>query len=87
MYISLLMKIFSSVAKCHCLSSSSNFISSSLFNNAKVLSVDVFNISETPINTGFSPSIIDEFGEIDTSQSVKAYKASIVLSGDTPEDK
>ena len=41
-------------------------------------------ISLTPKKRGFSPSIIDEFGAIEISQSVKAYKASIVLSGETP---
>ena len=36
---------------------------------------------------GLSPSIIEAFGEIETSQSVKAYKASKVLSGETPGAK
>ena len=81
------MNIFSKVAKCHCSSNSVSLISSSLFKRKTVWSVFARRISETPINTGFSPSIIDELGDIETSQSVKAYKASIVLSGETPEER
>ena len=87
MYISSLIKICSKVEKCHCFSSSSIRISSSRFNKLIVLSVLTLRISVAPINRGLSPSITDEFGEIETSQSVNAYKASIDLSGDTPEAK
>ena len=52
--------------------------------NPTVFFVLVFKISVTPKKRGVSPSIIEEFGEIETSQSVNAYKASNVLSGETP---
>jgi hypothetical protein len=52
-----------------------------------VLSVDFIRISETPKKHGLLFSIIQESGEIETSQFVKAYKASIVLSGDIPEGR
>ena len=87
MYISLLINNFSKVEKCHILSNSSKRISNSNFNKRTVVSAVTLRISETPINRGLSPSIIVEFGEIDTSQSVKAYRASIVLSGETPGNK
>ena len=50
-----------------------------------VLFVDFIRISETPKKHGLLFSIMQESGEIETSQFVKAYKASIVLSGDIPE--
>ena len=46
-------------------------------------SVDTRSIS-LPINRGLSSSITQPSGEIDTSQSVNEYKASIVLSGEIP---
>jgi hypothetical protein len=55
-----------------------------LFNNPTVLLVEIFNISETPINKGLS-SITQPRGATDVSQAVKAKRASIVLSGETPE--
>ena len=33
-------------------------------------------------NSGLSPTITQALGEIETSQSVKAYSASMVLSGE-----
>ena len=54
------------------------------YSYAMVFFVLVFKISVTPKKRGVSPSIIEEFGEIETSQSVNAYKASKVLSGETP---
>jgi hypothetical protein len=81
------MNIFSKVAKCHCASNSASLISNSLLKRKTVWSVFALSISDTPRKTGLSPSIIDELGDIETSQSVKAYKASIVLSGETPEDR
>ena len=87
MYISWLMNNFSKVEKCHCRSNSSSRISSSNFNKRTVWSVLIFRISETPRKRGVSASIMEEFGEIDTSQSVNAYKASMVLSGETPGAK
>ena len=41
-----------------------------------------FKISLTPINFGLSSTITQAFGEIDISQSVNAYRASIVIPGD-----
>ena len=87
MYISSRINIFSNVEKCHCRSNSSKRISSSNFNKRTVVSVFTFRISVTPIKRGVSLSIMVELGEIETSQSVKAYKASSVLSGETPGAK
>jgi hypothetical protein len=55
-----------------------------LFNNPTVLLVEIFNISETPINKGLLSSITQPRGATDVSQAVKAKRASIVLSGETP---
>ena len=52
-----------------------------------VLSVDLINISETPRKQGLLFSIMHERGEIETSQLVNAYKASIVLSGEIPDGR
>ena len=49
--------------------------------------MDLVKISETPRKHGLFSSITQERGEIDTSQFVNAYNASIVLSGDIPEGK
>ena len=73
--------------KCHCSSNSPFSISSSSLRRATVLSVDIFRISFTPINLGFPASIIQQLGETDTSQLVKAYSASIVVSGEMPGAK
>ena len=61
-----------------------NRIKSSV-NNLTVWSVDICNNSETPLKTGWLSLITHANGEIDISQSVNLYKASIVLSGDIPE--
>ena len=42
-------------------------------------------MSDTPINFGILSSITQDRGEIEISQLVKLYSASIVLSGDIPE--
>ena len=86
-YILFSINILSKESQCHWFSSSCNLIFNSNFNNSTVLSTDFLRISVTPINTGLFPSITHEFGEIDISQLVNAYKASIILSGDTPEGK
>ena len=52
-----------------------------------MLSVERRNISETPTKKGLLSSITQPRGEIDVSQFVKAYKASMVLSGEIPEGK
>src|SRR5690606_18923986 len=74
-------------AKCHCSSSSSSLISRLLLNNSTVLLVDRSNISVTPINNGLLSSMIQPNGEMEFSQLVKAYNASMVLSGEIPEGK
>ena len=43
-----------------------------------------FKISVTPINLGVSFSITQASGEMDTSQSVKAYSALMAISADMP---
>ena len=59
--------------------------------NEAVEALETFKKAEeeslTPINFGLSSTITQALGEIDTSQSVNAYKASIILSGDTPAGK
>jgi hypothetical protein len=50
-------------------SSSLSWISSSLFNNPTVLLVEIFNISETPINKGLLSSITQPRGATDVSQA------------------
>ena len=49
-----------------------------------VRSVEWRSTSLTPRNSGFSPTITQQLGEMDTSQSVKAYNASIALSDEVP---
>ena len=77
------MKILSKLAKCHFSSSSWSSISNSFLSKETVWSVFLLRISETERNSGLSPTITHAFGEIETSQSVKAYNASMVLSGET----
>ena len=84
MYISSRMKIFSKVEKCHLFSNSSNWISNSRFNKSTVRCVEIFNISETPMNNGLLSSITQPKGATEDSQAVNAYNASIILSGETP---
>jgi hypothetical protein len=62
---------------------SPNSISSSFLSKETVWSVFLLRISETVRNSGLSPTITQALGEIETSQSVKAYSASMVLSGET----
>ena len=52
-----------------------------------VKSVESLNISETPIKTGLLSSITQHKGDIEFSQLVNAYNASIVLSGEIPFGK
>ena len=87
LYILFSMNILSKEKLCHWSSNSFRRISSSFFNKLKVLSVDLIKISETPKKDGLLFSIIHDRGEIDVSQLVKAYNASIVLSGDIPFGK
>ena len=49
-----------------------------------VCSVDILNNSETPKNLGLSSTITQALGEILTSHSVNAYRASMVISGEVP---
>ncbi len=49
----------------------------------RVWSAERRRISLTPMNTGLSSTMTQALGEMDTSQSVKAYRASIVLSLDS----
>ena len=81
------MKIFSSEALCHCISSSESSISSSCLSRLTVRSVLRRNTSETVRKCGLLSSITQVMGEIAVSQAVKAYSASIVLSGDVPLGK
>src|SRR5690606_41784721 len=59
-------------------------ISSSCFNKALVCLVLASRISFTERNTGLSPIMTQALGEMETSQSVKAYSASIAMPGDCP---
>ena len=77
------MKMRSSDAACHASFNSPNLIFNSSPNSDLVCSAERRRISETPRKCGFSSQITHEFGEIDTSQSVKAYRASMVLSDDS----
>ena len=70
--------------KCHWASNSSNWISNSDFNKATVLSVERLNISLTPMKSGLLSSMIQPKGDIEDSQAEKAYRASMVLSGEIP---
>ena len=49
--------------------------------------MDRRSISETPMNKGLLSSMTQPNGEMEFSQLVKAYKASMVLSGDNPEGR
>ena len=78
------INIFSRLLKCHFSSNSFRRISNSNFSNSTVLSVQCFRMSFTSIKCGLSPKIIQALGEILTSQSVNAYRASMVLSVEIP---
>ena len=78
------MDIRSRELKNSCSSNSFLRISSSLRNSSNVPSTECFNTSDTVKNCGLLSAITQQLGEIDTSQSVKAYKASIVLSLEVP---
>ena len=77
------MKIFSRDAKCHVSCSSPSSISNSNFSKSLVRSAEVLKMSEMPMNTGLSSNTTQLLGARLTSQSVKAYSASSILSGDT----
>ena len=83
-YILFCIKIFSNDNECHLLFRSSRITFNSFFKILSVWFVDLCNISETPIKLGDSFSIIHDNGDIDISQSVNRYSASIVLSGEIP---
>ena len=78
------MNIFSKEAKNKVSSNSPFSISSSFCSSDKVLSAECFKTSLTVRKCGLSSLMTQQLGEILISQSVKAYKASIVLSDDTP---
>ena len=77
------MKIFSNEAKCHVSWSSPSSISSSRLSKCRVRSALIFRISVTPMKTGLSSNTTQLLGAKLTSQSVNAYRASNILSGDT----
>ena len=68
---SLINYILSKDKKCHLSSNSFKITSNSCFSKSRVRLVEICKISETPKNFGVSSSIIQERGEIATSQSVK----------------
>ena len=78
------IKIFSSELKCHFSSNSPRFISSSALSRSTVFSVLIFRMSVTPKNIGLSFTITHALGEIELSQLVNAYNASMVLSVEIP---
>lgn len=52
-----------------------------------MFSVERLSISDTPIKLGLLSSIIQPKGEMEVSHAVKAYNASMVLSGEIPDGK
>ena len=78
------INIFSREEKCRDSRISPFLISSSCFSKSIVLSADFFRTLLTVRKCGLLSSIIQQLGEILTSQSVKAYRASIVLSDEVP---
>ena len=78
------MKMLSNDAKNSCERSSSLRICSSFLRSPIVESTLWRSTSLTVIKRGFWSSITQQLGEMFTSQSLNAYKASIVLSEDTP---
>ena len=81
------MNMRSNEAACHASSSSLRRIANSCRSRSLVRSVDILRISFTDMKWGFSSEITHAFGERDTSHAVKAYRASIVLSGDASGSK
>ena len=78
------MNMRSNELKKSCSSNSPFLISSSLRNSACVWSTECFNTSDTVRNCGLLSAMTQQLGEMEISQSVKAYKASIVLSLEVP---
>ena len=78
------MKIFSREMKNNCSSSSLRRISSSCLRSARVWSADARRMSLMVRNCGFRSLMTQQFGDMLTSQSVNLYRASSVLSDDTP---
>ena len=87
LYIFSSINIFSKEEACHFSFNSAKRMLSSCFNNALVWFVLSTKISFTLIKYGLSFLMTQVFGETDTSQSVKAYKASMVTSGEIPGAK
>ena len=78
------MNIFSSEAKNSCSISSPRLICNSLRSSPIVLSVEWRSTSLMVRNCGLLSSMTQQLGDMFTSQSEKAYRASRVLSDDTP---
>ena len=78
------INIFSREAKNRASSCSCFWILSSSRKSSSVRSVEWRSTSLTVRKCGLSSLITQQFGEILISQSVKAYKASMVLSEETP---
>ena len=78
------MNIFSNEAKNKVSSNSPFSISSSFCSSDNVLSVECFKTSLTVRKCGLSSLMTQQLGETLISQSVKAYRASMVLSDETP---
>ena len=84
LYMRFSIKIFSNDVKKYCSSSSLLAISNSHFNSDLVCSTDKRSKSLTVVKIGFLSCTTQQLGDIFTSQSVNAYKASIVLSDELP---
>ena len=78
------MNIFSREMKNSCSNNSSLRISSSRLRRLRVWSVEERRMSLMVRNCGLRSRITQQFGEMLTSQSVNLYRASSVLSDDTP---
>ena len=74
----------SSDAKCSASMSSPRRMSSSLRSSSLVLSTERWSTSDTVRKHGLPASMTQQLGEMLTSQSVQAYRASMVLSGLAP---
>ena len=80
LYMRCSMNIFSSEAKSWLSRASASAISSSRRNMSRVRVTESRSSSVTERNSGLLSRITQQLGEIDTSQSVKAYRASMALS-------
>ena len=84
LYIRSVMKIFSSEASIFCSRVSCSWISSSLRSISRVRRTESRRSSVTFRNSGLRSRTTQQLELSDTSQLVKAYSASMVLSLDTP---